>query len=188
MHELMRGAKIRFSCARFALAAAVLAATQAPAHAETEAMNAQLNVVAPGSFYKIEDLHFGTVVASATAGSVIVAPDGTRSASGGVTLWGNDHHPAQFAGMKPTQANRPVRINVAANTIQVTGPGAPMTVRLFNGNTNPGQPFTTNPRNFQVQQAVSGAFALYVGATLDVNANQAPGTYTGTWTITLNYQ
>ena len=29
---------------------------------------------------------------------------------------------------------------------------------------------------------------IAVGATLDVGANQAPGHYSGTWTITLNYQ
>lgn len=63
-----------------------------------------------------------------------------------------------------------------------------MTVRLFRGNTNPGTAFTTNPRNYQVQGQASGAFEVTVGATLDVNANQAPGLYTGNWTITLNFQ
>jgi hypothetical protein len=184
----MRGAKVLNLCARFALAAAVLAAASAPARAETQQVDSQVSVVAPGSFFKVEDLDFGTIVASNTAGSVTVDPSGTRTRTGGVTLWGNDHHPAQFAGMKPTQANRPVRIRVNTNTIQVTGPGAPMTVRLFRGNTNPGQPFITTLRNYQVQQASNGAFALFVGATLDVNANQLPGTYTGEWFLTLNYQ
>lgn len=63
-----------------------------------------------------------------------------------------------------------------------------MTVSLFRANTSPAQILTTTPRNFQVQQASNGAFALFVGATLNVNANQAPGTYTGTWTLTLDYQ
>ncbi|MGL5840200.1 MAG: DUF4402 domain-containing protein [Sphingorhabdus sp.] len=184
----MRGAKILNLCWRFALAAVLLAAATSPTRAETGQMQSQAAIVTPGSFFKIEDLDFGTIVASNTAGTVVVHPSGARTATGGVALWGNDHHPAAFGGMKPTQANRPVRINVGTNSIQVTGPGAPMTVRLFNGNTNPGQFFNTNPRNFQVQQASNGAFALYVGATLDVNANQAPGTYTGTWTLTLNYQ
>lgn len=184
----MRGAKVRNIYARFALAAAVVAAAIAPAHAETEQLNSQVSVVAPGSFLKVQDLHFGTIVASNVAGTVTVAPTGPRTATGGVTLWGNDHHPAEFAGMKPTAANRPVRIRVNTNTIQVTGPGVPMTVRLFRGNTNPGTPFSTTLRNYQVQQASNGAFALFVGATLDVNANQAPGSYSGTWFLTLNYQ
>ncbi len=90
--------------------------------------------------------------------------------------------------MKPTQANRPVRIRVRTNTIQLTGPGAPMTVSVFRGNTSPSQPFTTTLRNYQVQQSSNGAFSLSVGATLAVNANQTPGTYSGEWEITLNYQ
>jgi len=184
----MRGAKFRFWCARFVLTAAMAAAVIGPARADTEPTRAETSIVQPGSFYKVDDLNFGVVVASNIAGSVTVAPTGARTATGGVTLWGNTHHPAQFAGMKPTQANRPVRINVGANQIFATGPGAPMRVRLFTGNTNPGQPFTTNPRNYQVQQASNGAFSLFVGATLDVNANQTPGIYRGTWTITLNYQ
>jgi Domain of unknown function (DUF4402) len=162
-------------------------AMSAPARAETEAVDAQVAIVQPGTFFKVEDLHFGVVVPSATAGTVVVAPTGTRTSTGGVTLAGNLHHPAEFAGRKPN-GNAPVRISVGSNTIQLTGPGAPMTVRLFNGNTNPGQNFTTNPRNFQVQGQSNGSFELRVGATLGVNANQAPGTYTGTWTLTLDFQ
>lgn len=184
----MRGAKIRNKSARFALAAAIMAAATVPAHAETEAMNAELAVVAPGSFYKVRDLHFGIVAPSLLPGTVTVAPNGTRTSTGGVTLIGSSHHPAEFAGMKPTQANRPVRMRVGSNTVLLTGPGAPMVVSLFRANTNPAQTLSTIPRNFQVQQASNGAFALFVGATLVVNANQQPGTYTGTWTLTLDYQ
>lgn len=184
----MRGAKIRDKCARFALAAAVMAAATAPAHAETEALDSQVSVVSPGSFYKVRDLHFGIVAASPLPGTVTVAPNGTRTSTGGVTLIGNSHYPAEFAGMKPTQPNRPVRMRVGSNTVLLTGPGAPMVVSLFRANTNPAQTLSTTPRNFQVQQSSNGAFALYVGATLAVNANQQPGTYTGTWTLTLDYQ
>jgi hypothetical protein len=158
-----------------------------PARAETEAVDAQVSIVERGTFFKVEDLHFGVVIPGATAGTIVVAPNGTRTATGGVTLTGNLHHPAEFAGRKPS-GNAPVQISVASNTIQLTGVGAPMTVRLFNGNTNPGQNFTTTPRNFQVQGTSAGTFELRVGATLDVNANQTPGTYTGTWTITLDFQ
>lgn len=184
----MRGAKVRNTYARFALAAAVLALANAPAHAETEALDSQVSVVSPGSFYKVRDLYFGVVSSSLLPGTVTVGPNGTRTATGGVTLIGNSHHAAEFAGMKPTQANRPVRMRVGSNTVLLTGPGTPMTASLFRANTNPTTPLTTLPRNYQVQQASNGAFALYVGATLAVNANQQPGTYTGTWTLTLDYQ
>ncbi len=123
-----------------------------------------------------------------TAGTVVVAPTGARTKTGGVTLVGNSHHPAEFAGRKPGNGNPPVRISVGSNTIQLTGPGAPMTVSLFRGNTNPTTAFTATPRNYQVQGQSNGTFELRVGATLSVGANQAPGTYSGTWTLTLDYQ
>jgi hypothetical protein len=181
-NSLLRG--MRFACA----AAVATLAISAPARADSAVVDAQVAIVERGEFIKVEDLHFGAVIPSGTAGTVVVTPAGGRTATGGVTLYGNAHHPAEFAGRKPNNGNAPVRIRVGSNTIQLTGPGAPMTVRLFRGNTNPTTAFTINPRNYQVNPTTAGAFELRVGATLDVNANQAPGTYTGTWTLTLDFQ
>jgi hypothetical protein len=163
-------------------------AMSTPVRAETEVVDAQVAIVERGTFFKVEDLDFGVILSGGTAGTIVVTPAGARTATGGVTLVGNSHHPAEFAGRKPVGGNPPVRISVGSNTIQLTGPGAPMTVSLFRGNTNPTTPFTTNARNYQVNPTVAGAFELRVGATLNVNANQAPGTYTGTWTLTLDFQ
>lgn len=174
--------------ARFAsLAAAACVAAAAPAHAETEPVSAQVAIVERGTFFKVEDLHFGVVIPSALPGVITLAPTGGRTATGGVTLVGNLYHPAEFAGRKPA-GNAPVQLSVGSATIQLTGPGAPMTVSLFRGNTSPGQVLTTVPRNFQVQGQASGTFELRVGATLAVNGGQTPGTYTGNWTITLDFQ
>jgi hypothetical protein len=188
----MHGANYFRRSERFVFAVAMAAlAIATPSYAfvpDTETADAQVAVVTAGEFIKVEDLNFGVMLSGPTAGTVVVTPAGTRTKTGGVTLFGNSHHPAEFAGRKPGNNNRPVRISVASNTIQLTGPGAPMTVRLFNGNTNPGQTFTNTPRNFQVQGQANGTFELRVGATLDVNANQAPGVYTGNWALTLDYQ
>ena len=173
------------------LACAVALATcalSAPARAESEAVDAQVAIVTRGQFVKVEDLHFGVVIPSALPGVVTVAPSGARTATGGVTLVGNLHHAAKFSGQKPAGGNSPVQISVGSATIQLTGPGAPMVVSLFNGNTNPGQILTPIRRNFQVQGQSNGAFELTVGATLAVGANQARGTYSGNWTITLDFQ
>ena len=175
--------------ARFACALAMATcALSVPARAETENVDAQVAIVTPGQFIKVEDLHFGVVIPSALPGVVTVAPSGARTATGGVTLVGNLHHAAEFAGRKPGGGNSPVRISVGSPTILLTGPGAPMLVSLFRANTNPGQVLTPIPRNFQVQGQSNGTFELTVGATLAVGANQAPGTYTGNWTITLDFQ
>lgn len=174
----------RFAC----LLAMLTCAIAAPVRAETKAVDAQVAIVTRGEFFKVEDLHFGVVIPSALPGVITVAPSDARTATGGVTLVGNLHHAAEFAGRKPAGSNAPVQISVGSTTVQLTGPGAPMLVTLFRGNTNPGQVLTLLPRNFQVQGQSNGAFELKVGATLAVNGNQAPGIYTGNWTITLDFQ
>jgi hypothetical protein len=187
--DAMFGAKTVKNRARIVCAAAVISlCTVNAAHAETETVEAQVAIVQRGEFFKVEDLNFGAVIPSGTAGTVVVSPDGVRTRTGGVTLYGINFHPAEFAGRKPAGGNPPVLLSLGSNTIQLTGPGAPMTVRLFRGNTNPGQVLTSTPNNFQVQGTSAGAFELRIGATLDVNANQAPGTYTGTWSLTLDFQ
>ena len=163
-------------------------AIAAPARAESVAGDAQVAIVTRGEFFKVEDLHFGMVIPSLLPGTVTVEPTGARTSTGGVTLVGNIHHAAEFGGRRPGGNNNPVQLSVGSNTIQLTGPGLPMTVSLFRGNINPNQVLTTVPRNFQVQGQSNGAFELRVGATLAVNAAQAPGTYSGTWTITLDFQ
>lgn len=159
-----------------------------PAQAETEIADAQVAIVTRGEFIKVEDMHFGRVIPSLLPGVVTLAPNDARTATGGVTLVGNIHHAAEFAGRRPGNGNNPVQISVGTNTIQLTGPGAPMLVSLFRGNLNPGQVLTTIPRNFQVQGQSNGSFELRIGATLNVGASQAPGTYTGNWSLTLEFQ
>jgi Domain of unknown function (DUF4402) len=61
-----------------------------------------------------------------------------------------------------------------------------MRVHTFVMGSTPTAVLTTTPRRFRINSA-TGVFAFPVGATLDVAANQAPGKYTGTWSITLNY-
>jgi hypothetical protein len=174
---------------RFAAPMAMVGlAVATPAHAETVTADAQVAIVTRGEFFKVEDLHFGMVIPSGTLGVVTVAPSGARTATGGVTLVGNIHQAAEFAGRRPGNGNSPVELSVASNSIILSGPGAPMTVSLFRGNINPAQVLTTAPRNFQVQGQSNGTFELRVGATLTVNANQMPGTYSGTWALTLDFQ
>jgi Domain of unknown function (DUF4402) len=163
-------------------------ATTAPARAESEAADAQVAIVTRGEFFKIEDMHFGMVIPSLLPGTVVLAPAGTRTSTGGVTLVGNIHHAAEFGGRRPGNSNNPVQLSVGSSTILLTGPGLPMLVSLFRGNVNPNQVITTIPRNFQVVGQSSGAFELRIGATLNVGAAQAPGTYTGTWSLNLEFQ
>lgn len=166
-----------------AVIAAAIVAT--PAMADTEIATAEITVVRPLSFVIDDNLDFGNVIRGTTAGTVTVAPGGARTSTGGVILAnGGGHKPASFAG-RGTDGQR-VDVSLGAGSTLLVGPGLPMRVHTFVLGSTPTAVLTTTPQRFRINSP-TGVFAFPVGATLDVAANQAPGKYTGTWTITLNY-
>lgn len=160
-------------------AAASPALAQGSAQGEAEAI-----VLRPLSFFKVNDLDFGDIIPSATAGTVTIEPDGSRTRTGGVTLAGNGGEPARFAGLG--SFNRQVNISLGSNTIWITGPGTRMRVRNFEIGSTPTAILSTTPTRFRITSPL-GNYNFPVGATLEVGANQAPGDYSGSFTITLNY-
>ena len=100
-----------------------------------------------------------------------------RLASGG-------GEPARFAGLGTP--NRQVNISLGSNTIWITGPGTRMRVRDFEIGSTPTAILSTTPTRFIITSTL-GNYNFPVGATLEVGANQMPGDYSGTFTITLNY-
>jgi hypothetical protein len=181
----MRGAKTAKLLTGSAACILAILADASPALAETKPADAQIAVVRPLEFIRVENLDFGRVIRGTTAGTVTIAPNGTRTKTGGVTLIGTGFQAAEFAGMGTN--NQRVDISLGSNTIFVNGPGAPMRVRTFIIGSTPTATLTTTPLRFRINSA-TGIFSFPVGATLEVGANQTPGTYTGTWSITLNYQ
>ena len=164
--------------------AAVFAAN--PAFADTEQANSEAVIIRPLSFISYEDLKFGKIVPATTAGTVTVATDGTRTTNNpNIILVGNDEQNARFTGQGTF--NQRVDVSLGANSIFITGPGAPMRVRTFTIGSTPSVVLTTTPRRFRIA-STSGIFAFTIGATLEVGANQAPGQYSGNWDITLEYQ
>jgi hypothetical protein len=182
----MYGAK-SFSWKRLSLGLAAIgaAAIAMPAMAAQQQADAQLALVTPLSFILVEDLNFGKVIPANVAGTVTITPTGVRSATNGIVLVGNTHQASQFAGSGTN--NQRVDISLGNNTIQITGPGAPMTVRTFVIGSTPTAVLTTTPQRFRINSA-TGIFQFPIGATLDVGANQVAGTYTGTWSVTMQYQ
>ena len=129
-------------------------------------------------------MNLGDIIPGTGGGTVRLFPNGTRTATGTIVLAGNSHQPARFAGLG-TQ-NEQVSITLAANSIQLTGPGAPMTLSLFEIGSTPTTILSTNASFFTIGSAL-GNFNFPVGGTLTVGANQAAGNYAGTFSITLNY-
>jgi hypothetical protein len=160
-------------------AAASPALAQAGAQGEAEAI-----VLRPLSFFKVNDLDFGDIIPSNAAGTVTIEPDGSRGRTGGVTLAGGGGEPARFAGLGTR--NRQVNISLGSNSIWITGPGTRMRVRNFEIGSTPTAILSTSPTRFRIISPL-GNYNFPVGATLEVGANQAPGDYSGSFTITLNY-
>ncbi|MBJ7501622.1 MAG: DUF4402 domain-containing protein [Sphingopyxis sp.] len=169
--------------AAFALLIASVAALPATAQGSTQAQ-AEAIVLRPLSFFKVNDLDFGDIIPSASAGTVTIEPDGSRRRTGGVTLAGNGGEPARFAGLG--SFNRQVNISLGSNMIWITGPGVRMRVRDFQIGSTPTAVLSTAPTRFRITSTL-GNYNFPVGGTLEVGANQAPGDYSGTFTITLNY-
>ena len=167
-----------------ATAAIFAACVPLPAFAATAPGNAEVTIVRPLSFVADDNIEFGNVIRGTTAGTVTIAPDGTRTATGGVTLANGGNKPASFAGMGTN--NQRVDVSLGAASIMITGPGAAMRVHTFVLGSTPTAVLTTTPQRFRISSS-TGIFAFPVGATLDVGANQAAGQYSGTWSITLNY-
>ncbi len=146
-------------------------------------------LIAPLTITKTQDLNFGSLASSATAGTAVVNPE-----TGGVSVTGGVTDPGTVAHMAATftvagQASS--TITVANNVTEVTldkGSGPTLTVNTFtyamDGTTGGVQTF---PGSAEI--AVGGSSTLTVGATMNIPATTAAGTYasTGDFTITINY-
>ena len=152
---------------------------------------ARATVVSPGSIVKINDLDFGKIVARPTAGTVILNPATNVCTVTGAILHIGGCQAANFAGLG--RRNFFVRITVSSPT-NLTGPGQAMVMDTMTLDTSPDLLFaplgngTGNAsRRYQIV-SINGIYNFQVGGTLRVNANQAPGRYSGTFTVTAQYQ
>ena len=131
----------------------------------------------PPSITLTTDLSFGTFYHGAVGGSVTITPAGSRTSTGDVVLIG------------PGFSFSPSHYNVYANPGTVisilNGPDVPLSwsgysMNLHIGDSEPASPFVnSNPYSVPTE--------LTVGATLSVGNALAnpPGTYTGSFNITL---
>ena len=176
-----------------ALAAALFALVALPSAAQaqsnTNSSQTAVGLVEPLTITKLTDLDFGDLVVT-TGGTVVLTPttSSTCTTTGGI-IHTAECQPATFGGsgqlLQRVRVRRPI-----GNTITLTGPGADMTVNNITINGDPTLiPIQSNPNweRFLVG-SLDGTFVFRVGGTLNVNANQLPGVYTGTFEIRLDYQ
>lgn len=166
---------IRLACVA-SLATLGHAAVSSPALAASISGLAQAAIVTPLSLVKTGDLRFGSIIPGAAQGTVIINPtSGARSNTGPLTLVGNNFGPATFLGL--ADRNRVILLTRGPlPTLTRAGGGATMSM------TN----MTTQRNGFNTPGGQ--ILNINIGGTLRVGANQMPGTYTGTFSITINYQ
>ena len=125
-----------------------------------------------------QDLQFGSMTAP-LAGTVIVDTAGVATPTGGVLLIGGGATAASFSMSTGPYAC------TGRNLVTVTV-GSPATL------THASLPATMTVNNFTTNPAPGGAFdsavPLTVGATLNVGTLQAPGSYAGTFLVTVTFQ
>ncbi len=160
----------------FAIIMVVGFSTSAMAQA-TATATATATIVTTIGIANTADMNFGNVAVTGTAGTVILATDGARTTSGGVTL--------------PN-----VTGTVAAASFNVTGEGIytyaitlPTVDHVISSGSESMQvnTFTSDPSGTGTLSA--GAQTILVGATLNVAASQLSGVYTNAtgFDVTVNY-
>lgn len=161
--------------AKFVIAAATLAVVglgSQAAFAADATGTASVTIATPIAISQTTPLSFGTVVASGTAGTVVVSNASVRTTTGGVGALGGT--PAAAVFNVTGQGTNAFSITLPT-TVSLTGPGTAMNVTTFNHNAG------ASPA------LAAGAKTVNVGATLGVGANQTAGTYSGTYTVSVNY-
>jgi hypothetical protein len=156
-----------------ALALALVAVGMAPpAQADTKSASATATVMIPLVITKTADLRFGSFAPTATAGSVTIATGGARTGSNVTLSSMGAGGAAAFSLAGDTTATYAITL---PSTATLTGAGAPMTISAF----------TSNPSG--TGTLVAGAGTVSIGGTLAVAASQAAGSYTGSFSVTMNY-
>lgn len=151
---------------------AVAAMASTGAHAATQTATAEVDIIAAVQLIQNDGLDFGVVASSSVAGTVALpATATTRTCSASVTCVG-------------TALRGRFTVSNAANGYTV-GITVPTSTTLNSGGNSMTLALAPSMASFVSNGA---AQEFFVGGTLNVGANQAAGTYTGTYSVSADYQ
>jgi hypothetical protein len=147
----------------------------------TATASASATIITPITIVKNVDMNFGNVAVSATiAGTAVLAPAGTRTTggAGGVTLPATNGTVAAASFTVSGQGSYTYAITLPASCTITDAGSHTMTVNAF----------TSSPATTGTLSA-GGSQTLTVGATLNIAAAQAAGSYTNAAgvPVTVNY-
>lgn len=118
------------------------------------------------------NLDFGTIMPAAGAGTVIIQPGGSRTTTGGVSVVGGA---VIIPSCVVTGSFDTSQVSVTTPTVILNSGGDTMVLSDFNVEIDNGGPAYTGTEISDIQ----------IGATLNVGASQASGSYSGTFTVML---
>ncbi|RKZ56243.1 MAG: hypothetical protein DRQ44_16905 [Gammaproteobacteria bacterium] len=146
-----------------------------PAISATATATATAKITSNMTVRTVTSMFFGELSSSAEAGTLALSPAGVRTTTGGVTV-------------NSTVAGTPAAFDVQGDPNATYSVSFPAAVIMTNGspNTMVIEKFISSPEATGVLDT-SGQQTLFVGGTLNVDSNQAFGTYTGDLTITVDY-
>jgi hypothetical protein len=152
----------------------VASALTSPACAGVAAADASAKIYRPINFAVLLELDFGSVVAGPSDGTVTLDPgSATRDCAGGSLACAGSF---SWSKLQLTGSDATVVVTYSPN-FTLTGPGTPILAEL------------DFPGGSGTAVALSGgATTIDIGAKLHVNANQAPGAYSGVFSVDVNYQ
>lgn len=167
---------------RIALMCGALLAS-AGAQAATQTATSKVIALRPITLVNSTSLDFGSVVPGLTNGTVTInSRTGVRTRTV-VTLVGSTSSRARFVAA--ASVGRIVTLTVNAPTITLTSGANTMTVNTLRVSADGGA-VRTFGQNYTIP--ASGTITFNVGGRLNVTANKPAGLYSGTFSLTLNYQ
>jgi opacity protein-like surface antigen len=174
---------MRLNICLAALAATVAFASPAAAQvvSDTETAEARGTVLLPLTLSKVDDLDFGTVIASAVAGSVTIDADtGNRTVVGGVAESPlNPGQRAEFLGSGPVGGQV---------TLVLTPPTSNVLMHSNNVDSITITSFVLDSGGASRVTDALGAFTVGVGGTFAIAANQKDGFYSADFDVEAQYQ
>lgn len=167
MNHFLRKAAIAATVATAAFS--TVAADAAPA---TATATARARVLKQVTITNTSDLDFGTIVPGTANGTVTVSATGARTCGTGITCTG---------------ASSAANFNITGTVNQVVTVTAPASVSLTSGTNSMSATLTRSANTVTLAGgAVNGS--VQISGALSVPSNQADGSYSGTFNVTIDYQ
>src|SRR6185437_374444 len=155
---------------RQVLGALVLGLASQSALAASQTTKASATILQWIAVAESTPMSLASVAPPATGGTVMLTTAGTINSTNGFVVRGTPVAGEFTAHGIP---NFPAIVTIS-NGDAVTGPGRPMPLAVY-------------PSNARATFNSAGELHFSVGARLTVNPNQAPGAYSGTYAVTVNF-